>query len=103
VSAASSPTLFVFEDLHSLAMDQWRLIPLGTLAGLAGSLLDSLLGATLQFSGYNEHTGRVTSSPGPGVQHISGLSFLSNNAVNAISASGTAIITAFCALKMFGF
>jgi hypothetical protein len=31
---------------------QWRLIPLGLMAGLFGSILDSVLGATLQVCGH---------------------------------------------------
>ena len=103
LAAVASPTLFVFEQLHPLAIEQWRLIPLGLVAGLTGSLLDSLLGATLQYSGYNERTGRVTSSPGPGVKHIAGLPLLTNNAVNAVSASLTAVLMALVSLKTFGF
>ena len=89
--------------LFSQAIMQWKLIPLGLIAGLFGSVLDSVLGATLQYSGYDEATGRVTSKPGPGVQHISGLPCLTNNAVNAVSATLTAMVTALAALKIFGF
>ncbi len=103
VAGLFSPTLFIFESQHMAAIEQWKLIPLGLMAGLLGSVLDSVLGATLQFSGYNRATERVTSKPGPDVVHISGLPFLSNNAVNAVSATTTAAITAFAALKAFGF
>ncbi len=86
-----------------VAIAQWRLVPLGLLAGLMGSVLDSVLGASLQYSGYDAHADRVTGKPGPGVQHISGLPILTNNAVNALSASITAAITAYAALKAYGF
>lgn len=72
------------------------------MAGLFGSLLDSLLGATLQYSGYNRVTQRVTGTAGPDVTHISGVAVLDNNAVNLSSASITAALTAAVALKMFG-
>ena len=105
LAAVFSPTLFVFESQHShfsLAIEQWMLIPLGLVAGLFGSLLDSLLGATLQFSGFVPATGKVTSkSNTPGVQHISGRDVLSNNLVNLISATLTSILTALAALKIF--
>lgn len=102
-AAVVSPTLFIFEQQHMIAIEQWKLIPLGLMAGLLGSVLDSVLGATVQYSGYNSSTDRVTSKPGPNVQHISGLPLLSNNAVNAVSASVTAVVTALAALKAFGF
>lgn len=72
------------------------------LAGLFGSLLDSLLGATMQYSGFDAAKGKLVSRPGPGVERISGLPWLSNNMVNLVSASATSALTALVALRMFG-
>lgn len=42
--------LLLVKDLH-LAVPQWPIILYGAIAGLFGSLLDSFLGATMQYSG----------------------------------------------------
>lgn len=85
-------------SLASQSTPQWIVIPLGLWGGLMGSLIDSILGATLQYSGYNEVTGVITHHPGDQVKHISGHNILSNNGVNLISSCATAILTPLVAV-----
>lgn len=65
---------------------QWPVILWGGFAGLVGSLIDSFLGATLQYSGLDKKTGTViVEQPRKGVQHISGICLLDNHSVNLLS------------------
>ncbi|CAK9814483.1 Transmembrane protein 19 [Anthophora plagiata] len=73
-----------------LAAPQWPIIIIGGIGGLFGSIIDSILGATLQYSGINEK-GIIVEHPGKGVKHISGRQVLDNHSVNLLSSVITAL------------
>ncbi|KIM64503.1 hypothetical protein SCLCIDRAFT_1213330 [Scleroderma citrinum Foug A] len=74
----------------------------GTVAGLFGSMLDTLLGATLQRTRYSVNKKRIlqdASVPGAkdSIKVVSGLNLLNNNQVNLISSTVTAVVVAMLA------
>lgn len=92
VSPSASGYTYHHHNIGVGGLPQWALVLLGVFAGLLGSLLDSLLGATIQFTGYNRSTGLLTSTMSEKVTPISGIAILDNNMVNAVSASITCVV-----------
>ncbi|KAB0360198.1 transmembrane protein 19 isoform X1 [Muntiacus reevesi] len=85
-------TQLVFVNDLDISAPQWPIIAFGGLAGLLGSIVDSYLGATMQFSGLDESTGMVVNSPGKEVKYIAGKPILDNNAVNLFSSVLVALL-----------
>jgi len=86
---------------YSLSPPQWPIVVIGLLAGLFGSVIDSVLGATLQYSGLDKKTNRVVESPGLYVRHISGYRLLDNHSVNLLSTFITSIISPYVAISLW--
>lgn len=82
-----------FCSIPPTSLPQWKIIPIAGIAGLVGSIIDSLLGATLQYSGVNKKSGMIVETPGPGVEYICGCRVLDNNSVNFLSTILTGLIT----------
>ncbi|CAB0008961.1 unnamed protein product [Nesidiocoris tenuis] len=84
--------LTISSELLSSSPPQWPIIVLGLVAGLFGSILDSLLGATCQYSGIHKTTGAIVEQAGPDVEYVCGRQLLDNHSVNLLSNIITAIV-----------
>uniref|UniRef100_A0A3Q3F7I4 Transmembrane protein 19 n=1 Tax=Labrus bergylta TaxID=56723 RepID=A0A3Q3F7I4_9LABR len=92
VGAAYFLTQLLFvSDLH-LADPQWPIMVYGGLAGLLGSMLDSFLGAHMQYSGFDSSIGKVVGYQSATTRRICGKPILDNNAVNLFSSVLIALI-----------
>jgi len=92
---------FFFFSATPFSLSYWRVIFFGSFAGLLGSLIDSILGATLQYSGWDPQIQKVVSLPTERTQHISGLNLLDNHQVNFLSSILTSAIAAYISPMAF--
>ncbi|XP_075967847.1 transmembrane protein 19 [Anarhichas minor] len=83
--------LLLVDDLN-LVNPQWPIMVYGGVAGLLGSMLDSFLGAHMQYSGFDSSIGKVVSYQSATTRRICGKPILDNNAVNLFSSVLVALI-----------
>ncbi|KAI8150025.1 integral membrane protein DUF92-domain-containing protein [Fennellomyces sp. T-0311] len=88
VGLAGAITLVVQQPCHGLP---WEIVLLGGLAGLGGSLIDSVLGATVQRTLYSEKRKMVVDDEKDS-ELISGWDILDNHQVNFVSSVLTSAI-----------
>ncbi|XP_068132774.1 transmembrane protein 19 [Hyperolius riggenbachi] len=92
VGVAFYATQLLFVDNLEISAPQWPVILYGAGAGLIGSMLDSYLGAVMQYSGYDESTGKIVNHPTRDAKLISGKPILDNNTVNLFSSILVALL-----------
>ncbi|NXR82642.1 TMM19 protein, partial [Pycnonotus jocosus] len=85
-------TQLIFVTDLEISAPQWPIIVFGAAAGLLGSIVDSYLGATMQYSGFDQTIGMVVNHQTTDSKHISGKPILDNNAVNLFSSVIIALV-----------
>ncbi|XP_068443126.1 transmembrane protein 19 [Clinocottus analis] len=83
--------LLMVDDLN-MAPPQWPIMMYASMAGLLGSMLDSYLGAHMQYSGFDASIGKVVAYESPTTRRICGKPILDNNAVNLFSSVIVALV-----------
>jgi len=99
-TAAALGAAALIGGLAALFRGDWRLLLIGAIAGLAGSVFDSLLGATVQSMYFSDGRGKETEKPidpdGTPNRHLRGWKWMSNDVVNLLST----IVGALAAMLM---
>ena len=72
---------------------QWPVVVIGGTAGFIGSIVDSFLDATVQYSGFCTIRKRVVNKTGRTVKHICGRGILDNHLVNFVSSITMGLLT----------
>lgn len=67
----------------------------GTVCGVVGSAIDSVLGATVQATYFDPETKLIHHENGKGYQHIVGANVISNVGVNVLSIAATCLLGGF--------
>ncbi|EQC33477.1 hypothetical protein SDRG_08987 [Saprolegnia diclina VS20] len=91
--------------LASSSVPQWPAIPFGLCMGVLGSVLDSVLGATVQITWYDESAQKIVSAPAThepfAYRHVCGYDVLSNEQVNLVSVALTTLGSGYLAQYFF--
>ncbi|XP_067932010.1 transmembrane protein 19-like [Watersipora subatra] len=90
------------QSVEQTMLSQWPIMVVCGVAGILGSLIDSFLGATLQYSGVAQD-GCVVECPEPGVSYISGNAILDNHSVNFLSSLITSLLVPRFAVLLWSY
>nr|XP_025956153.1 transmembrane protein 19 [Dromaius novaehollandiae] len=92
VGAAYFIAQLLFVSDLDISAPQWPIIVFGAAAGFLGSIVDSYLGATMQYRCFDKNICMVVNHQTKDSKHISGKPILDNNAVNLFSSVVIALV-----------